>query len=257
MSLAFGDAYADVYDLLYQDKDYAAECDLIEQVFRTCGELPVRNILDLGCGTANHAVLLAERGYAVVGVDRSEGMLAHAARKAAANAGKGSLVVQRGDIRALHLGRAFDAAIMMFTVLGYQVEDVDVIAALASARRHLHHGGLLLFDVWHGPAVLHQRPSHRVKVVRITDGHIVRSVSAELDVERHVCTIHIDLKRFTGETLVAETEERHRLRYFFPHEVDGFLRSARLVPVRLGGFPAFDREPDETTWNVLAVARAA
>ena len=44
----FGRDYAAAYDDLYQDKDYLAECDLIERVFKTYGQGPVRRVLDLG-----------------------------------------------------------------------------------------------------------------------------------------------------------------------------------------------------------------
>ena len=40
-------------------------------------------MLDLGSGTGNHALPLAQRGYEVVGVERSESMLAQARAKAA------------------------------------------------------------------------------------------------------------------------------------------------------------------------------
>jgi len=79
----FGQVYADQYDFLYSDKDYDAECDLLEEVFRRYRDGNVRTILDLGCGTGNHAIRLARRGYEVTGVDRSPEMLAKAEWKAA------------------------------------------------------------------------------------------------------------------------------------------------------------------------------
>lgn len=42
--------YATSYDSLYQDKDYEAECDFLEGIFREFN-VPVKTILDLGCGT--------------------------------------------------------------------------------------------------------------------------------------------------------------------------------------------------------------
>src|SRR5947209_19234510 len=94
----FGQEYASIYNLLYEDKDYAAECDVLERVFRTFGSRQVHRVLDLGCGTGNHAVPLAERGYQVVGVDRSEDMLARArARGSAAE-------FRSGDLTQLDLG---------------------------------------------------------------------------------------------------------------------------------------------------------
>ena len=256
MSEVFGSTYADAYDLFYRDKDYAAECDLIERLFQTYGDGPIRSVLDLGCGTGNHAIPLAQRGYEVAGVDRSESMLAHARGKAAGLSGSSGVTFHQEDIRSVDLQRHFDAALMMFAVLGYQLENADVLFVLSAARRHLRPGGLLIFDVWYGPAVLRQRPSQRVKVIPTPQGKILRVASGELDVRRHVCTVHYHVWQLERERLVAETEESHAMRYFFPQELDLFLECSGFAPVRLGAFPEFDQGPDEMTWNVLGVTLA-
>src|SRR5262245_9243424 len=103
MSAVFGDGYANSYDLLYGDKDYAAECDLIQRVIRRYGLEPTRSVLDLGCGTGNHSLPLAQRGYEIVGVDRSEKMLVQARSKAQTGA-----TFRAGDIRSVDVGRKFD-----------------------------------------------------------------------------------------------------------------------------------------------------
>lgn len=256
MSDVFGSVYGDAYDILYQDKNYAAECDLIEGIFKAYGDGSISHILDLGCGTGNHAFPLSERGYIVTGVDRSESMLAEAQRKLANASGNGRLDFQKGDLRTMDLQRDFDAAIMMFAVLGYQLGNSDVLSTLKSARRHLRSGGLLLFDVWYGPAVLHQRPSQRIKVVPTPEGQILRLASGEIDILRHVCTVHYRLWKLAMGRVAVETEESHRMRYFFPLELDFLLESSGFVSIRLGAFPDFDAAPDETTWEVLGLARA-
>jgi len=45
MSQPFGAVYADSYDLIYRDKDYAAESTLIESIFRTYNDT-IRSVLD-------------------------------------------------------------------------------------------------------------------------------------------------------------------------------------------------------------------
>lgn len=256
MNEVFGSVYANAYDLLYHDKDYAAECDLIESIFQSYCNGAVQSVLDLGCGTGNHAIPLASRGYEVVGVDHSKSMMACARSKLSRNVSISSLEFYECDIRTVDLMRQFDAALMMFAVLGYQLDNADVLSALRSTRRHLHPDGLLILDVWHGPAVVHQRPSERIKVIPTAEGKIVRLASAELDTKRHVCTIRFQLRKFIRNQLVDESEESHQMRYFFPRELELFLRSSGFVPKRLGAFPQFDQEPEETTWNVLQVAKA-
>ena len=256
MNRVFGSVYADAYDLLYRDKDYSAECDLIESIFRSYCDAAIESVLDLGCGTGNHAIPMATRGYEVVGVDHSESMVARARHKVAENTSYSSLEFYATDIRTVNLTRKFDAALMMFAVLGYQLENADVLSALRAARQHLHPRGLLILDVWYGPAVLHQRPSQRIKRIPTSEGKMLRFASAELDTRRHVCNIHYHVWKLIRDQLVAESEEDHQMRYFFPQELKLFLQSSGFDPVRLGAFPEFYKEPDETTWNVLQVAKA-
>ena len=178
----FGATYADAYDLLYLEKNYSVECDLIDKIFHTYGN-----------GTGNHAFPLAGRGYEVVGVDCSENMLTQAHAKLTNTRTKLKLSFREEDIRSVKLPGQFDAALMMFAVLGYQLENRDVLATLTSARQNLRAGALLIFDVWYGPAVLHERPSERARVIAVADGKILRFASGKLDVSRHVCSVQINL----------------------------------------------------------------
>ena len=253
----FGSDYAGAYDQLYRDKNYLKECELIDRLLRTYADGTIHSVLDLGCGTGNHAIPLAERGLSVVGVDRSDTMLQAARKKAAAQEVDGNVNFYEGDIRSFQMGHLFDASLMMFAVLGYQLDNADVLAALRTARQHLRAGGLFIFDVWYGPAVLRQGPSDRVKSILTEKGQILRSASGQLDVQRHLCKVSYHLWELEDDRLTRETEETHRMRYFFPLELDLFLDCCGFAPIRLGAFPEFDRDPDETTWNVCAVARAA
>jgi SAM-dependent methyltransferase len=250
VSDVFGAGYAASYDALYEEKDYEAECDLVERVFREYGDDGVRTILDLGCGTGNHAVPLARRGYEVVGVDRSEPMLGRGRAK-----GGDAVAFELGDIRDIRLDRAFDAVLLLFAVLGYQHANGDVLAALRTAHAHLRPGGLLLFDVWYGPAVLQERPAPRLRTIESGSSSLLRFSDGALDVRRHLCRVDFRIWQVEGERIVAKTEERHEMRYFFPLELELFLSCARMSLLRIGAFPEFDAEPDETTWNVLAVSR--
>ena len=126
------DSYANYYDLIYEDKDYAAEVDYI--VTHIHKDLPkAKHILELGCGA--HAEHLAQRGYTVHGVDMSEEMLSRAeVRKAGLPADVASrLSFGLGDVRTLRTGKVYDVVISLFHVMSYQLSNDDLTAAFDTA----------------------------------------------------------------------------------------------------------------------------
>ena len=256
MDEPFEAAYAGFYDLLYYDKDYAAECDFIEGIFRAYGSHPITTILDGGCGTGGHAILLAQRGYQVTGLDRSVPMIALAQEKAAQEGLSTDFRI--GDLRQLDLGRSFDACICMFAVISYQVENRDLQSVLRGVRRHLRRGGLLVFDIWYGPAVLRVKPEPRLKVVEAPSGRLFRFATSQLDIRRHINQVDYWLLLIdrAKERLVKEVREQHEVRYLFPQEIAYHLETAGFELLSLSPFLDLHGVPTEETWSVCVVARA-
>ncbi len=256
MNRIFGPGYAEAYDLLYSDKDYLSECALVERIFETQSHSRINSVIDFGCGTGNHAIPLAVRGYNVLGVDLHEEMLEQARKKLQKHAPTANVQFVQGDIRNIDLDKHFDAALILFAVLGYQNTNNEVLAALKSVRHHLHPGGLVLFDVWYGPAVLVNKPSARLKEIPTSQGKILRVASGELNTRTHICKVQYHLWEIENGSVVAEIKEEHNMRYFFYQELSLFLQQSGFELIRIGGFPQFEHDPDETTWNVMGVARA-
>jgi SAM-dependent methyltransferase len=252
----FGSTYAEFYDYLYADKDYSAEVDTVERILGEHGSRRCRDILDLGCGTGNHAILLTDRGFNVCGVDKSESMIARARIKRDSMTSKSNIDFQCGDLRSLRLGKKFDAVLMMFAVLGYQHSNDDVLAALNAVRSHLLPGGLFVFDVWFGPAVVCKRPERRQKVITIPNGEVMRQADAELDIMSHICTVTYDISGEKQGKNIKPTRERHEMRYFFPQELDLFMASCGMELKLIADWADLDREPSIESWNVIGVAVA-
>ncbi|MGH3025081.1 MAG: class I SAM-dependent DNA methyltransferase, partial [Gaiellaceae bacterium] len=219
----FRSSYAEAYDWFYRDKDYDAECDLIEEIFRRYAAPRPRSVLDLGCGTGGHSARLAARGYRVVGVDRSSAML-EVARAKAEESGVDVRFVE-GDVAEVDAGARFESALLMFAVLSYKLSNHDVRATLANVCRHLEPGGILVFDVWHGPGVLSDPPASRVKQVETPRGLVTRRATPSLDVRRSVCAVDYRLEGEDGSVL---SSERHLVRFFFPLELELLLELSGL-----------------------------
>lgn len=254
----FDALYAEHYDQLYAGKDYAAECDLVQAALARHARRPVNRLLDVGCGTGGHAIELARRGLAVTGVDLSASMLAIADTKAGAGLAPPATVPAwlQGDARDFDAGGRFDAAIMMFAVVGYLTGNHDVAAGLANVRRHLEPGAVFVCDFWYGPAVLSDRPGDRVRVLDTAQGQVIRTTQTTLDPVRHTADVSFRLWAIEDGRLAAETRETHRLRYFFPQEFAYLLSQAGFDLLGLSAFPSLDAPLGDATWNALAVARA-
>lgn len=245
--------YSQYYDLLYQDKDYAAEVDYVCNLLHKHSSTSPRSILELGSGTGIHAELMACRGFSVHGVELSESMLEAAKRREAAS--NGAALFFQGDARNYRAGTRFDAVISLFHVLSYQVSSEDLCGMLATAAEHLDTDGLFVFDFWYGPAVLWQRPSLRVKRFENQLCSVVRIAEPELhDADSAVDVNYTIFAQDRADGRVEKLQETHRMRYFFLNELDIFLAQsgfARLAAEEwLTGAP-----PSKETWGVTVVSK--
>lgn len=127
------------YDKIHHRKDYRKEVDFLEKVFKK-HRLKVRDILDVACGTGNHAAVLVRRGYNVVGIDLHEEMLEIAREKVR------NVKLVEGDMRDLKLDRTFDVVICMFNSIAYNQTLSELRRTLSGFRKCLKARGIIVFD---------------------------------------------------------------------------------------------------------------
>ena len=243
-------AYSRYYDLLYKDKDYAGEAAYVRSLIQR-HHAKAESLLDLGCGTGRHALLLAEAGYRVTGVDRSAEMLV--AAKAQTCAGTPPQFLQ-GDVRSAHLGQEFDVVVSLFHVMSYQATNEDLRAAFSTAKEHLKPGGVFIFDSWYGPTVLTERPSVRTR--RLEDEHTLVTRTAEPKSYPNTNTVDVNYKMHVLDKQTGKEEElreTHTMRYLFLPEVQMLLEAT--------GFRLLDSHEFSTnrplgfdTWTSVFVA---
>jgi SAM-dependent methyltransferase len=243
--------YSAYYDLLYRDKDYAAEVEYVARTIRSSTSA-ARNILEFGSGTGRHGRLLAALGFKVHGIERSVEMvaMAHAARAGPMLGTSGSFTCEVGDVRSINLGQTFDAVIALFHVISYQTTNEDLQAAFRVAAHHLTLGGVFLFDVWHGPAVLTERPTQRIKNVVNECLEVTRTARPEVDTNRNTVKVTYEMQcrdQESGE--IARFSEDHIMRYLFPTEIELLAQACGMRLVMTEEFLT-GRPPSASTWGV-------
>jgi SAM-dependent methyltransferase len=220
--------YAEFYDLLYQDKDYAAEANYVECFIKkhftdTC------SILELGCGTGVNAELMAKKGYQVLGVDISEEMLRLAnERKLNLNDESAvKLTFCHSDIGHLQLSECFDVVISLFHVASYQASNNKLTAMFSTAARHLKRGGIFIFDFWYGPAVLTDQPTVRTKRFENENYKITRIAEPFMNANENTVDIKFHFIVFNKKIKEnVEFCETHKMRYLFMPEIELMLCNA-------------------------------
>ena len=251
-------AYSRYYDLLYRDKDYAAESGYVDGLIRQHAPA-ARTILELGCGTGAHAAGFAGLGYEVHGVDVSLGMLESARLRKENLEPKlaARLEFSSGDVRSFRSGRRFDVVTALFHVVSYQVTNESLHRTFATAAAHLAPGGIFVFDFWYGPAVLSDPPVVRVKRLEDAATRVLRVAEPTMHVNEDVVEVAylvLVTDRATGH--LEEISELHRMRYLFVPELRAYLGDAGLDVVHCSQWMS-DAAPSAGSWNVVMVARAA
>lgn len=250
--MVFQKEYASVYDILYFDKNYEKECDFIKALFDKY-ECQPKTILDLGCGTGKHALILAENGYKVTGIDRSSFMLEIAKKKAKSKGLDVEFI--KGDLTSIVLNRRFDAVLSMFAVMGYQVTNQAVSSVCKLAKESLIPGGLFIFDCWYGPAVLTNKPTIRIKEISSKNNdRVIRLAEPELSMINHTVKVKYRVLRVKNGKF-TEALETHIVRFFFPQEVRYFLEVAGFRTVDFYPFLELNRDLTENDWNMMVAVK--
>jgi SAM-dependent methyltransferase len=243
--------YAQYYDLLYRDKDYAGESRFIDGLLRQAG-VQAGPLLDVGCGTGSHARELSSLGWKVTGVDLSIEMVDIARSRIPPG---GEIEFFHGAAAEFDLGRKFSSVVSLFHVASYHVGPEDLFRMFVNVRRHLVAGGIFIFDFWHGSGVLADPPAARIRRVENDCIRVVRISEPAHTPERCLVEVNyeVQIEDIAGKT-VAGFRETHRMRYYFLPELEFMLgRAGFSVEIAQAGFSG--KNLDSHAWHGLIVAR--
>jgi SAM-dependent methyltransferase len=141
-SSTFYDRLAAVYDVMNDwPARLAFELPWLEQKLAAHS---AQRVLDVACGTGQHVIALAQRGYVAGGADASATMVASAQHSAAAAGVEAGFVVS--DLLKLdaHIDGVFDAVLCLGNSLPHLLAQDQLVAALHQMRGRLVDGGLLV-----------------------------------------------------------------------------------------------------------------
>ncbi len=227
---------AEFYDLIYSTfKDYVAEVEQITSLLRRLNP-QCRTVLDVACGTGEHARLLAAQGFVVDGLDLDATFVRIAAQKHPT----GQFVA--ADMSDFHLSRRYDAVVCLFSSIGYLKTLDRVSRALTCFRDHLAPGGMIVIEPWFPPGTLD--PGRVFRHEGEGNGvHVSRVSRAEID--GHLSRLYFEYE-VTDGTGTRRASEVHEL---------GLFTSTELLQTFQGVGLEVDYDPKGLTDRGLYVAR--
>jgi SAM-dependent methyltransferase len=143
----------ELYELACAYRDVPAEVTAIEAWCARHHTGPVRSVLELAAGPAEHARELARRGLRATALDRSPAMCEYAAARAKAEGL--DLAVVEADMRDFTItGEAgapvlFDLAVTMLNSACHLFTLDDLVRHLVAVRARLASGGLYIVELAH------------------------------------------------------------------------------------------------------------
>lgn len=214
------DASADLYDLIYSAfKHYDAEAAAVAAVLRA-QHPSCHGVLDVGCGTGEHARHLAmDHGFAVDGLDLEPDFV----RIAAAKHPDGHFYP--ADMRDFHLPNRYDAVVSLFSSIGYVVTTDALAATLTCFAEHLAPRGIVVVEPWFEPGTL--TDGYVVTHTAEREGLRVRRTS-RTEIVGRTSRLHFTYEVETGDG-VTKLHELHELGLFTVDEMRAGFASAGLT----------------------------
>lgn len=218
-------ALAASYDRLTNDIQYEETVAFYMQLLQREG-ISVRTAADLACGTGSVALLLAQRGLRVIGVDMSEEMLCVAQQKALTASQPPMFVCQR--LERLNLPRGVDLAVCALDSMNYITDPALCRQALARIYRVLNPGGCFIFDV-NTPEKLRAMDD---QIWLDEDDDVYCVWRGEFDEQSRILSYAMDLFQRQGSTWQRSYEE-HREYAYTQQELTSWLREAGFTNIEV------------------------
>ncbi len=131
-------------DIAYSFRNIKKEVDFLEKIFKKYSDVKVKKILDVGCGTGEHAIELVKRGYKVCAIDIDKDAIKYLSSKFRHK----NLETKVLDATKIdRLNKKFDAAISLGFVFSYLVNFEKQLEHLVKISKILKKGSIYVLEL--------------------------------------------------------------------------------------------------------------
>lgn len=243
--------HAELYDLFYQDKPYQEETSFLHNVIQNHSP-GSKKILELACGTGNHAFIFEKLGYQMTSVDYSHDMIHRALEKKAPNDSK--ILFLLGNMKDLSaLKEKFDTTVCLFDSIGYLQDNESIQKTFQEVYNHLEPNGLFIVEYWNAFAMVGHFEPVRKKVFHLPEKTIIRLSETTINYEEQIATVQYTIFEHLKNGTFSEFHEVQKNRFFSPQEIQLFaLINGFTVLMQYSGYSKVDPITDKS-WHIIVV----
>ena len=173
-------------------------------------------MLDVACGTGTLAIMMAQRGWDVRGIDISEGMIRQAVEKSKRS--RLPVAFARQDMRSFTLSEQVGLITCMFDAINHLRSTRDVLRCFRAAHRALRPGGYFVFDV--NNELCYRTVWRQTDVINEPDFTVILQNS--YDAKRKGARSNVTMFIRDGEEFEKKTEVVLE-RYYPPEQLENLL----------------------------------
>lgn len=245
------EALACIYDRI-NGNAYLPYADMLEQAF-ALADIPVREVLDLGCGTGGITALLADRGYDMIGLDCSPEMLNFARER---NQGRNTLLLCQ-DMREFELYGTVGAVVSCLDSINYLLTEDDLRATFAGVHNYLDPDGIFLFDVnsSYKFSEIYGNNAYVLEDETPDGGAVFCGWQNEYDRQSGICDFWLSIFEEGEDGQYSRSDEHQRERCYSLETLRRLLEQAGFEWLGVFGDFGFS-EPTENTERWYIAARA-
>ena len=230
------------------DVDYDGWTDYIEEIWKKFGLTPGL-VCELGCGTGNITLRLAERGYDMIAVDLSAEMLSEAEKKAEEKNINALFLMQ--DMREFELYGTVSSVLCLCDSLNYITEDEDMQDVFDLVNNYLDPDGLFIFDL---NTEYKFREIYGQNTFSETGDDAVYIWENYYDEEERINEYYLNFFVKNGGGTYDRTQEEHYEREYSLEEIKGFIEKSGMRFE--AAYDAFTFEPArEDSERICVIAR--
>jgi len=227
----FTNELAKYYDAMRTYRDYGKEARFADSLIQKYYP-GTKRVLDLCCGTGEHAIEMTKLGYEVTGIDLSNDMLV-IAREKAENLDL-SINFIYGDVNDLNVLEKFTAAYCLGYTLLYMTTHRKAVDFFNAVHNVLEPGGIFIVDFINGWSIINEWHEDKA-TYRLGDATIFLLEQATLDRKNRLKHVEFQylIDEHNGQVKTVFAEED--LRIYFEDEVGLLLLSCGFDTIKSYG----------------------